>query len=125
MQDDRKALSRVGADARPDGQVQDPGRLQARGRYVVVYRAGGRQVKESARMYDEARRLKSRRQADVEAGEFDGRSRVTFHQYAREWADRYQGNGRRGFREHTREEYRRLLECFALRFFPSGCDWSI
>lgn len=81
-----------------------------------MYRAGRRQVKESARPYDEARRLKSRRQADAEAGEFHGRSRVTFHQYAREWLDRYQGNGRRGFREHTREEYRRLLECFALRF---------
>ena len=53
-------------------------------------------MKESARPYDEARRLKSRRQADAEAGEFHGRSRVTFHQYAREWVDRYQGNGRRG-----------------------------
>ena len=43
--------------------------------------------------------MKSRRQADVEAGELHGRSRVTFHQYAREWVDRYQGNGPRRFRE--------------------------
>ena len=32
--------------------------------------------------------------------------------------DRYQGTGRRGFRQETREEYRALLERFTLRYFP-------
>lgn len=35
-----------------------------------------------------------------------------------EWIDRYQGTGRRGFREETREEYRATLERYALRYFP-------
>ena len=35
-----------------------------------------------------------------------------------EWIDRYQGTGRRGFREETRVEYRALLERYALRWFP-------
>jgi integrase len=42
------------------------------------------------------------------------------HEYAREWVDRYQGRGRRGFRDHTREEYRRQLEQYVFRFFPAG-----
>ncbi len=51
-------------------------------------------------------------------GEFSALTRVTLHEYAREWIDRYQGTGRRGFREETRDEYRALLEKYALRYFP-------
>ncbi len=40
------------------------------------------------------------------------------HEYLREWVGRYQGTGRRGFREETRGEYRALLDKYALRFFP-------
>jgi len=29
------------------------------------------------------------------------------------WVERYQGTGRRGFREHTRADYRRDLERYA------------
>ena len=36
---------------------------------------------------------------------------------AREWVERYQGRGRRGFRENTRDEYRRILNQYALRYF--------
>ncbi|HEX6972112.1 MAG TPA: site-specific integrase [Limnochordia bacterium] len=45
------------------------------------------------------------------------RAEPTLHEYAREWVERYQGTGRRGFREETRDEWRRLLERFALRYF--------
>ncbi|HET6864390.1 MAG TPA: phage integrase SAM-like domain-containing protein, partial [Solirubrobacteraceae bacterium] len=38
--------------------------------------------------------------------------------YLRDWIDRYQGTGRRGYREETRDEDRRLLERHALRYFP-------
>ncbi len=46
------------------------------------------------------------------------RSRVAFHEYAREWVERYQGRGRRGFRENTCREYRRVLEQYVLPYFP-------
>jgi integrase len=42
-----------------------------------------------------------------------------FHAYALEWVERYQGTGRRGYREETRDEDRRLLKSFALKFFPA------
>jgi integrase len=46
-------------------------------------------------------------------------ARPLLHTYAREWVERYQGTGRRGFREETRAEYRTLLNAYALRFFPA------
>jgi integrase len=44
-------------------------------------------------------------------------SRITLHEYAKEWIEHYQGTGRRGFREETRTEYRTLLDRFALNYF--------
>ena len=38
----------------------------------------------------------------------------------REWIDRYQGTGRRGFREETRAEYHALLEKYALAYFDDA-----
>lgn len=40
-----------------------------------------------------------------------------FHEYALGWVERYQGTGRRGYREETRDEDRRLLKAYALEFF--------
>lgn len=99
-------------------KTKTPGVYKRGSRYVVVYRAGGKQRKESARTLDEARRLKAARTADVARGEFHAASRDTFHDYAREWVERYQGRGRTGFRESTREDYRRLFNAYALRHFP-------
>lgn len=100
-------------------KTKTPGVFRRGGRYVVVYRdADGRQRKESARTYDDARRLKSRRLAERDAGELGAPTRQTLHAYAREWIDRYQG-GQRGFREQTREDYRRMLEMYALAYFPA------
>ncbi len=65
---------------------------------------------ESCRTLEEARRAKAARTTDVERGEHEERSRVTLHKYARAWVKRYQGRGRHGFREATRDEYERLLE---------------
>jgi len=94
-----------------------PGIYKRGGRYVVVYRAGGKQRKESARTLDEARRLKAARTTDDDRGEFHKQHRTTFHVYAREWIERYRGRGKRGFRESTRDDYRRLLDAYAFRFF--------
>ncbi len=101
-------------------KTKTPGIYKRGSRYMIAYRANGKQRYETFRTLDEARRAKAARTTDVERGEFDERSRVTLHEYAREWVERYQGRGRRGFREGTREEYRRILEAYALKFFPAG-----
>ena len=84
-------------------------------RYAVIYRdADGRQRQESARTYDDARRLRARRAAAVEDGSYQPQTRERFADYARQWIERYQGNGRRGFTEDTRHDYRRDLERYAI-----------
>jgi integrase len=98
--------------------TKTPGVYRRGGRYAYVYYDGtGKQRKGSARTYDEARREKAAKQADVARGEYDEASVVTFAAYFREWIVRYQGRNRRGFREGTREEYRRLAENYALPYF--------
>src|SRR5271156_1565987 len=112
-----------GAAPRPNGASVMPARLEKtrtpgvfkRGsRYVFSYRVDGKQRWESCRTLDEARRVKAARATDIERGEFEQHSRITLHEYASEWIERYQGTGRRGFREETRTEYRALLDKYAL-----------
>jgi integrase len=86
-------------------------------RYAVIYRDGeGRQRQESARTYDEARRLRARRAASIEDGSYQPQTRERFADYGRQWIERYPGNGRRGFTEDTRKDYRRDLERYAIPF---------
>lgn len=99
-------------------RTRTPGIYKRGGRYVFAYRVDGRQRWESCRTLDEARRRKAARATDIGRGEFEERSAATLHEYARDWIGRYQGTGRRGFREETRGEYRVLLERYALRYFP-------
>ncbi len=101
-------------------KTRTPGIYRRGDRYTFSYKVDGRQHWESARTLDEARRSKAARTADIARGEFEERSRLTLHEYAKEWVERHQGRGRRGFREHTREEYRRQLEQYVFRFFPGG-----
>jgi integrase len=103
--------------AAPMEKTQHPGIFKRGNRYVVVYKVDGRQRKESARTLDEARRLKAVRMADRDRGEFQGQPRIRFRAYAEEWVERYQGNGRRGFSDNTRDDYRRDLERYAFPFF--------
>jgi integrase len=42
---------------------------------------------------------------------------VKFREYAEAWIERYHGNGRRGFTEDTRDDYRRDLRRYAYPFF--------
>jgi integrase len=100
-------------------RTRTPGIFKRGSRYVFSYRVAGRQHWESYRTLDEARRAKAARQTDIGRGEFEARSRITLHEYAREWIDRYQGRGRRGFRESTREDYRRVLDQYVLEYFPA------
>jgi integrase len=98
-------------------RTQTPGIFKRGSRYVVVYRAGGRQRKESCRTLAEARAVRAARLADAARGELFEASRITFAAYAMEWVERYQGRGRRGFRDATRDDYRRDLRRYALAFF--------
>src|SRR5580704_1516268 len=95
-------------------RTRTPGIFKRGSRYVFSYRVAGKQRWESCRTLDEARRAKAARHTDIGRGEFEARSRVTLHEYAKEWVGRYQGRGRRGFRDATRDEYRRQLEQYAL-----------
>jgi integrase len=90
-----------------------PGVYRRGSRYVVVYRSDGRQHKETTSTFAQARAIKLARDAQAQAG----REGPTLHAYALAWVERYRGNGRDSVREQTREEYRRLLSTFALRYF--------
>src|SRR5437588_4685588 len=91
-----------GADPRKLTKTRTPGIYRRGNRYVVIYRAGGKQRKEFARTYDEARKMKSARQTDDARGEFQARTKTTLRAFLSEWIDSYHGRGRRGFRENTR-----------------------
>jgi integrase len=87
--------------------------------YAIVWRHRGKQYTETHRTLALAREAKREHEADVARGEFSELSRATLHEYAREWIERYQGTGRRGFRQETRDDYRWNLERYALRYFSS------
>lgn len=105
--------------AAPMEKTRHPGIYKRGSRYVVVYKVDGAQRKESARTLDEARRLKTSRVTDRDRGELQAQSSQSFRVYAEEWIDRYHGNGRRGFTEDTRDDYRRDLERYAYPYFDA------
>jgi integrase len=106
------------ADHRKMVKTKTPGVYKRGNRYVAVYRlSNGKQRREPAATYAEAKRIKAARQTEIARGEFHDASRVTFHAYFLEWVERYPGRGRRGFRESTRKEYRRLGQQYALSYF--------
>lgn len=115
--------------------------------YVVVYLLAGRQRTETYGTLADAREAKraAARRAKLSnahesglhrdeprdecpqcAREREGRDRAepTLHEYAREWVERYTGTGRRGFREETRDDYRRQLKRYALRHFDADIRLS-
>lgn len=101
-------------------KTKTPGIYKRGSRYVFSYRDHvGKQHWESYRTLDEARTEKAARSTDVRRGEHEQRSRITLHEYAREWVERYQGRGRRGFREQTRDDYRAALNRYVLKHFPA------
>jgi integrase len=85
--------------------------------YVCVFRSAGRQRKRSARTYEEAKRIKRESETDRDRGELQERTTISFLGYLEEWVERYRGQGRRGFRENTRDEYRRLIRIYARPYF--------
>jgi|SRR5215831_5401993 len=105
--------------AAPLEKTRTPGIYRRGGRYVFSYRdTEGKQRWESRRTLDEARLAKQARATDVARGEHVEQSAAMLREYASEWVKRYQGRGRRGFRENTRDEYERVLERFVFAYFP-------
>ncbi len=81
---------------------------------MAVYRQDGRQRKEFAATFCEAREIKIRRSAE----ETSRRAGPTLHSYALEWVDHYAGRGANDvINDRTRREYRRLLITYALAYF--------
>jgi hypothetical protein len=97
-----------------------PGVYRRSGQYVAVYRREGRQRKESAATFAEARAIKLAR--DAEASE--QRRGPTLHDYALRWVTGHAGSGHDSVREQTREEYRRLLATFPTSRRMSGSPTS-
>lgn len=102
----------------PLKKTKVPGVYRRGRRYVVLYRDPyGRQRSRAAATLAEARLLKSALTADVARGEYRALSGTTFADYLSEWIASYPGRTSRGFREQTRQEYKRDLERHALPFF--------
>jgi integrase len=106
-------------------KTRHPGIYRRGSRYVVVVKVDGRQDWEAARTLDAARRLKAAKLADRDRGELREQSRLRFRDYAEEWIERYQGNGRRGFTDDTREDYRRDLDRYAFPFFDARLNRTL
>jgi integrase len=95
-------------------KTSHPGVYRRGSRWVAVYRIDGRQRKESAATFREAREIKLRRSAEA-ACDAAG---PTLHSYALEWVDHYAGRGANDvINDRTRREYRRLLVKYALAYF--------
>ena len=101
----------------PMKRTRHPGIFKRGSRYVVTYRVAAKQKRESLPTLKAALRVKRAREADRDRGEYQEESRLAFREYAAEWIVRYPGNGRRGFTEETRAEYRRDLDHYLLPFF--------
>src|SRR5437016_5891118 len=97
-------------NGRPLVRTATPGIFKRGNRYCVPYRdPSGKQRKKSARTLAEARAIKAAQETDVRRGEWQEESRIGFIEYAPEWIATYAGRTTRGFRETTRDEYRRDL----------------
>ncbi len=96
-------------------RTSHPGVYRRGTRYVAVYRVEGRQHKESAPTFAQARAIKLAR--EVEARE--QAAGPMLHAYALDWVAGYPGCGHDAIGQHTRVEYHRLLSTFVLKYFPS------
>ncbi len=112
-------------DKRRLRKTKTPGvyrRVDASGKtigYVAVIEVAGKQRKRSARTYSAACRIKRESETDRDRGELQEPTAIKLLAFLDEWVERYRGQGRRGFRENTRDEYRRLIHAYAHLYFSS------
>ena len=91
------------------------------GTYTFCTRVNGQQKWQSYKTFDAARRAKQATSTDRDRGEFTIQQRVTLYEYITDWLPEYKGNGRRGFREESRYEYRLIIAKYYFRpkgYFP-------
>lgn len=106
--------------AAPHEKTRIPGIYRRGTRYVVRLRdRRGHQFSRSATTMAEAKELLAIMRADVARGEFRVQSRTGFASHARDWIATYTGRTSRGFKEHTRDDYRRILELHAIPYFKN------
>lgn len=78
--------------------------------WVIVWRLGNRQYKETCSSFNEAREKK----AAYESEEVQPPSKARFGDYFPEWIESFSGLTSRGFSETTRPEYRRPIAAYAM-----------
>jgi hypothetical protein len=104
----------TGQHRRVLAKTAQPGVYRRGSQWVAVYRIDGRQHKESAATFREAREIKIRRAAQAASDAAGPR----LHGDALEWVDHYAGRGANDvINDRTRREYRRLLVKYALAYF--------
>lgn len=103
--------------AAPFERTSSPGIYKRGQRYYSTWTVNGKVRKKSHRTMKDARTHKAAMEALVNSGEYHEESKVKFAEYAMGWIERYAGSGKAGFREHTRDDYRRDLEWYAVPFF--------
>lgn len=101
---EKTSVPRVYRRVDADGETVD---------FVAVFDVAGRQHKKIARTFTAAKRLK------LHGGDSAPERAIRFLRFLDEWVERYRGQGRRGFRDQTREEYRRLIRTYARRYFSA------
>lgn len=95
-------------------------RIDTRGKiidYCAIVDVNGKQRKKYAKTYGAAKELKRHADTDRDRGELQKATAIRFLKFLDEWVERYKGQGRRGFRPHTRDEYRRLIRAYAHEYF--------
>ena len=94
-----------------------PGIFKRRGIYTFrYYDRQGKVRRSSAPTLAAAKRKRSELNTDVARGDHNPSTSQTFSNYADQWIETYAGRTRRGFREETRDDYKRILDADAKPF---------
>ena len=94
-----------------------PGIFKRRGTYTFrYYDRQGKVRRSSAPTLAAAKRKRAELNTDVARGDHNPSTSQTFSNYADRWIETYAGRTRRGFREETRDDYKRILEADAKPF---------
>jgi integrase len=102
--------------AAPYIKTNTPGIYKRGKRYYSTLTVNGKLKKKSHRTMKDARAYRDKMRALIDSGQYVEESKRKFADYALEWIEKYQGNGRSGFRENTRDDYRRDIAWYAVPY---------
>lgn len=101
----------------PRQKTRYPGVYRRGASYEYIYRdARGEQRAGTEKTLDKAKKAKARKEDEARTG-FTADTTLTLASYVLDVIERYQGRTSRGFREETRDEYRRQLQQYVIRYF--------